>query len=202
MSGGGAGGRRVERVLFLDNFDSFTYNLVDEFEKRGVEVLVYRNDVTLAQLERVAGSLRPGLLVISPGPATPVRAGVCIDAVRCFTGRLPIFGVCLGLQVIVEAFGGRVGRAPEPVHGKVSTVTHDGRGLFRGLPSPLAVGRYHSLAALELPGDLEVSARCGELVMAVRHRQHPVFGVQFHPESILTPLGGAMIDRLLAGHGE
>jgi anthranilate synthase/aminodeoxychorismate synthase-like glutamine amidotransferase len=141
---------------------------------------------------------QPGLLVISPGPSTPARAGVCLEAVLTLAGRLPIFGVCLGHQVIVEAFGGRVDRAPLPVHGKASSVTHDGAGLFAGLASPIAVGRYHSLVGVEIPAALEVTARCEDLVMALRHRELPIVGVQFHPESILTPAGGLLIENALA----
>ncbi|MBM4119257.1 aminodeoxychorismate/anthranilate synthase component II [bacterium] len=185
-------------VLMIDNFDSFTYNLVDEFAKRGARVLVYRASVSLADLEAVIADEAPDLMVISPGPSTPGKAGVGLEAVRALAGRLPIFGVCLGHQVIIEAFGGRVGRAPLPVHGKASPVTHEGRGLFAGLESPMAVGRYHSLVGLEIPAELEVTARCGKLVMALAHKTLPLVGVQFHPESILTPTGGLLIENALA----
>jgi len=185
-------------VLFIDNFDSFTYNLVDEFEKRGARVRVYRNTLALEELEDVVASESPRLLVISPGPSTPARAGICIEAVRVLAGRVPIFGVCLGHQVIVEAYGGRVDRAPLPVHGKASSITHDGKGLFAGLASPMAVGRYHSLVGVEIPPVLEVSARTDELVMGLRHRDLPVEGVQFHPESILTPAGGGLVENAMA----
>ncbi len=185
------------KILFLDNFDSFSWNLVDEFEKRGHEVLVYRNDVSLEQLRVVEAEAEPKLLVISPGPSTPGRAGVCTEALLEFSKRMPVFGVCLGLQVMVEAWGGQVGRAPEVVHGKASAVTHDSRGVFDGLSSPMAVGRYHSLVGLDIPEALEVSADLDGLVMAARHRVLPVEGVQFHPESILTPTGGLIIDRVL-----
>jgi len=185
-------------ILFLDNFDSFSWNLVDEFEKRGHDVLVYRNDVRLERLKQVEAEAKPRLLVISPGPSTPARAGVCTEALLHFAPRMSVFGVCLGLQIMVEAWGGRVGRAPKPVHGKASAVEHDGRGLFEGLPSPMAVGRYHSLVGLDVPEVLEVSARVDGLVMAVRHRVLPGRGVQFHPESLLTPAGGLLIERVLA----
>ena len=184
-------------VLFIDNFDSFTYNLVDEFAKRDAEVLVYRNDVRLSELERIVADESPALLVISPGPSTPARAGVCIEAVKAFAGRLPIFGVCLGHQVMIEAYGGRVDRAPLPMHGKTSWVEHDGKGIFAGLPQPMAVGRYHSLVGVEIPDELEVCARTGDIVMGIRHRSLPLVGVQFHPESILTPAGGMMVERLM-----
>jgi len=186
------------KVLFIDNFDSFTYNLVDEFAKRGAEVLVYRNDIALSDCVGIVTAERPDLLVVSPGPATPARAGVCLEAVRELAGKLPIFGVCLGHQVIVEVFGGRVDRAPLPVHGKANLVEHDARTLFAGLPSPMAVGRYHSLVGVEIPTCLEISARCGDIVMGLRHETLAIEGVQFHPESILTPEGGRLIENLIA----
>ena len=189
---------KTPTVLMIDNFDSFTYNLVDEFEKRDVRVLVYRNDIALDELEDVVAEARPQLLVISPGPSTPARAGVCIPALRALAGRLPIFGVCLGHQAIIEAYGGRVDRAPLPVHGKASRITHDGTGLFAGLESPMAVGRYHSLVGVRMPDELTVTARCEDLVMALAHRTLPIVGVQFHPESILTPSGGLLIENALA----
>ncbi len=184
-------------ILFIDNFDSFTYNLVDEFAKREAQVSVYRNDIALTELDRIVGDTEPALLIISPGPSTPARAGVCLEAVKSFAGRLPIFGVCLGHQVIIEAFGGRVDRAPLPMHGKTSWVDHDGKGIFTGLPQPMAVGRYHSLVGVEIPDVLEVSARTDEIVMGLRHKELPVAGVQFHPESILTPTGGLMVENLM-----
>ncbi len=186
------------RVLFIDNFDSFTYNLVDEFEKRGAEVRVHRNDITLPALLSVVEELAPDLLVISPGPSTPARAGICLEAVAALAGKLPIFGVCLGHQVIIEAYGGRVGRAPLPVHGKANDLEHDGEGIFAGLANPMAVGRYHSLVGLEVPELLDVTARTGEIVMALRHPSLPIVGVQFHPESILTPAGGLLIENVMA----
>ncbi len=186
------------RVLFIDNFDSFTYNLVDEFEKRGAEVRVHRNDITLPALLSVVEELAPDLLVISPGPSTPARAGICLEAVAALAGKLPIFGVCLGHQVIIEVYGGRVGRAPLPVHGKASDLEHDGEGIFAGLANPMAVGRYHSLVGLEVPELLDVTARTGEIVMALRHSSLPLVGVQFHPESILTPAGGLLIENVMA----
>lgn len=187
------------KILLLDNFDSFSYNVVDEFEKRGANVLVYRNDVSLSLLQRVEQAEKPQLVVVSPGPSTPARAGVCLEAVRYFATRIPVFGICLGHQVIIEAFGGVVARAPEPVHGKAGAVRHDGKGIFDGLPNPLKVGRYHSLVGVKIPPDLTVCGSIRDLVMAVRHRTLPVAGVQFHPESILTPGGGLMIEALLEG---
>jgi anthranilate synthase component 2 len=186
------------KVLFIDNFDSFTYNLVDDFCKRRCAAKVYRADTPLEQLRRVAQRFDPDLLVISPGPGTPDTAGVSLSAIDSFHGRLPVFGVCLGHQAIVQYFGGRVGRAPEPVHGKPSKVTHNGEGIFAGVENPLHAGRYHSLLAYDVPECLEVTAELEGLVMAVRHRSLPVFGVQFHPESILTPAGGRIIENVLA----
>ena len=186
-------------VLCVDNFDSFVFNLVDEFARRGCGVAVWRNDVgaaeVLALAERIDG---PALVVLSPGPGTPARAGCCVELVRRAPPTLPIFGVCLGHQAIVEACGGAVGRAGEVVHGKASPVRHAGNGLFAGLEDPMKVGRYHSLVGTIVPAELAVTARIGELVMAVEHVARPLAGVQFHPESILTPRGGALIDNVVA----
>ncbi|MDH7599847.1 MAG: aminodeoxychorismate/anthranilate synthase component II [Sedimentisphaerales bacterium] len=188
----------MKTVLFIDNFDSFTYNLVDDFCKRGCLTKVYRSSIELEELKQIADQIKPDLLVISPGPGTPRSAGVSMAAVEYFKGRLPIFGVCLGHQVIVECFGGKVGHAPEPVHGKPSRITHTGRGIFAGIENPMQVGRYHSLVATKIPDCLEVTAEFEGLVMAVEHKQYPILGVQFHPESILTPAGGRLIENLLA----
>jgi anthranilate synthase component II len=176
-------------ILLVDNYDSFTYNLAHLFGELGADVVVRRNDAP--DLER----LRPSALVVSPGPGRPPERVVAL--VR--ETRVPILGVCLGHQAIVEAFGGEIGAARELVHGKACTVRHDGRGLFAGLPGELEVGRYHSLAATSIPDVLEVSATSddGE-VMAVRHRELPVDGVQFHPESVLTPLGREIARNFLA----
>ncbi|MHC4511986.1 MAG: anthranilate synthase component II [Planctomycetota bacterium] len=178
------------KVLFIDNFDSFTYNLVDDFSKRNCQTKVYRADTDLEELKRVADEFGPDLLVISPGPGTPDMAGVSLEAVGCFKDRLPILGVCLGHQVIVQYFGGRIGHAPEPMHGKPSRITHNGKDIFAGVENPLQAGRYHSLCALELPDCLEKTA---EFEGAL-----PIFGVQFHPESILTPAGGKLIENALS----
>jgi len=186
------------KVLFIDNFDSFTYNLVDDFCKRNCDAKVYRADTALEELARVAGELEPDLLVISPGPGTPDTAGVSLAAVDYFKDKLPIFGVCLGHQVIVQYFGGKVGHAPKPMHGKPSRITHNGQGVFAGAENPLQAGRYHSLCALELPDCLEITADFEGVVMGVRHKELPIFGVQFHPESILTPAGGMIIENILS----
>jgi anthranilate synthase/aminodeoxychorismate synthase-like glutamine amidotransferase len=186
------------RLLLIDNYDSFTYNLVQAFLVLGAEVTVYRND---ALTPAAAAALTPSHLCISPGPGTPYDAGVSMDMIRAFAGRIPVLGVCLGHQSIVEVFGGKVVRAGRLMHGKTSPVTHDSRTLFAGLPQPCEVGRYHSLIAApdSLPPVLEVSARTPEgEIMGVRHRQLNVEGVQFHPESILTPDGPQLLQNFLA----
>jgi anthranilate synthase/aminodeoxychorismate synthase-like glutamine amidotransferase len=190
-------------LLLIDNYDSFTYNLVQAFLVLGAEVQVYRNDAITPSAAR---NLSPSHLCISPGPGTPYDAGVSMDMIRAFAGSIPVFGVCLGHQSIVEVFGGKVVRAGRLMHGKTSLVEHDGRGLFAGLPQPCEVGRYHSLIAApeSLPAHLEVTARTPEgEIMGVRHRTLMVEGVQFHPESILTPDGPALMKNFLElGAGE
>lgn len=184
-------------VLFIDNYDSFSYNLVDELRSRGAHVDVWRNRITAGDAIEIAESMpQPRLIVLSPGPGAPREAGCCIELVRMACARVPLFGVCLGLQAITEAFGGVVASAGEIVHGKSALVTHDGYGLLDGIPSPFRAARYHSLAATSLPDDLLVTATTGSTVMAIEHRTFPLAGVQFHPESILTPTGGAVIDNL------
>jgi anthranilate synthase/aminodeoxychorismate synthase-like glutamine amidotransferase len=185
------------KVLFIDNFDSFTYNLVDDFCKRDCVARIYRADTKLTDLKEVAEEFEPDLLVISPGPGTPATAGVTLEAIGYFKDKVPIFGVCLGHQAIVECFGGKIGHAPEPVHGKPSRVTHNEKDIFAGVENPLQAGRYHSLCALKLPDCLEQTAEFEGINMGVRHRQLPIFGVQFHPESILTPAGGRVIENVL-----
>ncbi|HKF97568.1 MAG TPA: aminodeoxychorismate/anthranilate synthase component II [Steroidobacteraceae bacterium] len=185
------------RLLLIDNYDSFTYNLVQAFLVLGAEVEVYRND---ALTPGAARALAPSHLCISPGPGTPRDAGVSMDMIREFAGSIPVLGVCLGHQSIVEVFGGEVVRAGRLMHGKTSLVRHDGRTLFVGRSQPCEVGRYHSLIAepARLPAVLEVSARTDEgEIMAVRHRTLTVEGVQFHPESILTPEGPQMLGHFL-----
>ena len=183
------------RVLVIDNYDSFTYNLVQYLGELGAELEVVRNDRATVDV-LLAG--RPDRLVISPGPCTPAEAGVSIEAVRAFAeAGVPLLGVCLGHQALVEAFGGRIVRG-EPVHGKDAAVEHDGRSIYTGLPSPLVVGRYHSLVAdPELPSELVRTASFEGVVMGVRHRALPAEGVQFHPESVLTPDGKAMLANFL-----
>lgn len=187
------------KILFIDNFDSFTYNLVDEFVKRGHSVLTYRNDVSLSHTGDVIRAQKPGMIVLSPGPGTPREAGICMELVRKYHKEVPIFGICLGHQAIVEAFGGTVGRAGETLHGKTSLIFHDGTGLYNGVSNPFVAGRYHSLAAHEVPSCLEVTAKTENgTVMGVRHRNYMVHGVQFHPESILTPEGGKIIENMIS----
>jgi anthranilate synthase/aminodeoxychorismate synthase-like glutamine amidotransferase len=188
---------RNRKCLFIDNFDSFTYNLVDDFCKRDCQAKVYRADTPLEVLKKVADDFKPDLLVISPGPGTPASAGVTLEAIGYFKDKLPILGVCLGHQAIVEYFGGKIGHAPEPVHGKPSRVTHNEKDLFAGVENPLQAGRYHSLCALTLPDCLEPTAEFEGINMGIKHKQLLIFGVQFHPESILTPSGGKIIENIL-----
>jgi anthranilate synthase/aminodeoxychorismate synthase-like glutamine amidotransferase len=191
------------KLLLIDNYDSFTYNLVQAFLVLGADVRVFRNDaIDIA----AAKALQPTHLCISPGPGTPYDAGVSMDMIRAFAGQIPVFGVCLGHQSITEVFGGKVVRAGRLMHGKTSPVNHDGRTLFAGLSQPCEVGRYHSLIAQpeSLPPVLEVSARTPEgEIMGIRHKELMVEGVQFHPESVLTPEGPTLMGNFLKfRHGE
>ena len=184
-------------ILVIDNYDSFTYNLVQYLGELGAELTVRRNDqMTVTEIE----SLAPERIVISPGPKTPTEAGICLDVIKTFSGRVPILGVCLGHQAIGQAFGGRVIRAPELMHGKTSLVSHDGKTIFAGLPSPFSATRYHSLIVEResLPACLEISATAPDgLIMGLRHRTMKVEGVQFHPESILTEVGKDLLANFL-----
>lgn len=185
------------RLLLIDNYDSFTYNLVQAFLVLGAEVLVHRNDqITIEQAE----ALKPTHLCISPGPGTPHDAGVSMKMIEHFAGKLPIFGVCLGHQSLVEVFGGKVVRAGRLMHGKTSPVNHDGKGILAGMSNPFEAGRYHSLIAAPetIPEVLEVTARTPEgEIMGVRHKKYAIEGVQFHPESILTPEGPTLMGNFL-----
>jgi anthranilate synthase component 2 len=183
------------RVVVIDNYDSFTYNLVHLFEQLGAEVVTFRNDELTIDEAVALGADR---LVVSPGPGRPEDAGASVELVRRLGPSTRSLGVCLGHQAIVSAFGGEIGPAKALLHGKSSRITHDGRGVYEGLPGELEVGRYHSLAATRVPETLEVTSRTedGE-IMGVRHREHPVEGVQFHPESVLTPLGARMAENFL-----
>jgi anthranilate synthase/aminodeoxychorismate synthase-like glutamine amidotransferase len=188
-------------IFVLDNYDSFTYNLVQYLGELGAQVEVRRNDqITIAEIE----ALRPARIVVSPGPCTPQEAGISIELIRHFAGKVPLLGVCLGHQAMGAAFGGRVVRAPYLMHGKTSPIEHDARTIFRGLPSPMTATRYHSLIVAEegLPAELEISAFTRErdgarVIMGLRHRRFPVEGVQFHPESVLTEAGKQLINNFL-----
>ena len=184
-------------ILVIDNYDSFTYNLVQYLGELGAELTVRRNDqIAVADIKR----LRPVRIVISPGPKTPNEAGICLDVIKTFSGRIPILGVCLGHQAIGQAFGGRVIRAPHLMHGKTSLVSHDGKTIFAGLPNPFTATRYHSLIVEResLPACLEISATSPDgLIMGLRHQTMKVEGVQFHPESILTEVGKTLLANFL-----
>ena len=188
---------RTPRVALVDNYDSFTYNLFQYLSELGAEVMVHRHDaIDVAGLD----ALTPTHLVISPGPKTPDEAGISVEAIRHFAGVVPVLGVCLGHQAIGQAFGGTVIRGEAPVHGKTSEITHDGKTLFAGIENPMTATRYHSLIVdRDLPDELEVSAWCdGDVIMGLRHKELPVEGVQFHPESILTAAGKRLLANFLA----
>ena len=190
------------KVLMIDNFDSFTYNLVQGFRARGAEVIVFRNNaITIEQ----AQALRPTHLVISPGPGRPTDAGVSMPLIQKFAPEIPILGVCLGHQCIVEAFGGKIVYAQQLMHGKTSIIQHDQATIFTNLDNPMVAGRYHSLAAdiTSLPKNLDISATTEDNeIMAVRDKAYPIEGVQFHPESILTPLGEKLMHNFLQQENE
>jgi anthranilate synthase/aminodeoxychorismate synthase-like glutamine amidotransferase len=196
------GGRTRPRLLLIDNYDSFTYNLVQAFLELGADVRVHRNDeIDVA----TARAISPTHLCISPGPGVPSEAGVSEEMIRALAGRIPILGVCLGHQALVEVYGGAIVRAQRLMHGKASNVLHDGRGLYAGLPNPFRAGRYHSLIALreEVPDAFEVTAWTTEgEVMGVRHKSLALEGVQFHPESILTPEGPRLLRAFLSNGGQ
>jgi len=189
-------------ILVIDNYDSFTYNLVQYIGELGNEVAVHRNnEITLGEIE----AMHPDRIVISPGPCTPREAGISLDVIRRFAGQMPILGVCLGHQAIGEAYGGKVVRAANLMHGKTSSVEHDGKTVFRNIPSPITATRYHSLIVDEksLPDELEISATCRDrdgtrVIMGLRHRKFPVEGVQFHPESVLTDQGKQLVRNFLS----
>lgn len=185
------------QLLVIDNFDSFTYNLVQYLGELGAEQNVVRNNaITLAEIEALA----PDGIVISPGPGMPDSAGICLDLIRKFSGAIPILGVCLGHQAIAQAFGGKIVRASELMHGKTSLIHHDNKNVFANLPNPFTATRYHSLVAAPqaLPGCLQVTARTENgMIMGVAHKTHPVIGVQFHPESILTECGMQLLENFL-----
>jgi anthranilate synthase/aminodeoxychorismate synthase-like glutamine amidotransferase len=190
--------REIQMIVMIDNYDSFTYNLVQCISQLGGEVMVYRNDAITAD---DIGAMKPEMIVVSPGPCTPTEAGISIETIRRFHRHIPILGVCLGHQAIGQAFGGRVIRAERVMHGKTSPVSHDGKTVFTDIPNPFTAGRYHSLIVERktLPDCLEISAETADgEIMGLRHRSLPVEGIQFHPESVLTPSGMAIIGNFLS----
>ncbi|AMH19003.1 anthranilate synthase component II [Hafnia paralvei] len=184
-------------ILLLDNIDSFTYNLVDQLRSSGHRVVIYRNQIPAEVIINKLTEMENPVLMLSPGPGTPSEAGCMPELLNKLRGKLPIIGICLGHQAIVEAYGGHVGQAGEILHGKASLVEHDGEGMFSGLPSPLPVARYHSLVGSQIPAGLTVNASFNGMVMAVRHDEERVCGFQFHPESILTTQGARLLEQTL-----
>ncbi len=185
-------------ILLIDNFDSFSFNLVDAFAATGADIDIYRNTISADKALEITKAKRSALIVLSPGPGSPDQAGCCIELIQRAAGHVPIFGVCLGHQAMVRAFGGTVGSVGAIVHGKKSRIRHAGHPMFAGLPIEIEVGRYHSLMALRMPNQLLSIADCGDIVMALAHRTLPVYGVQFHPESILTTFGQKILSNLMA----
>lgn len=189
-------GKTAARVLVIDNYDSFTYNLVQMFMEYDLDIRVFRSD--RIDLEKIA-ALAPDYILVSPGPKDPARAGISVPVIRRFHRHVPILGVCLGMQCLNEAFGGQTRRAPVPVHGKVSRVIHDSRFLFQGIPSPFTVARYHSLMVDDIPPELSITARSEDgVIMGLSHPQYPLHGVQFHPESFLTREGFRIVENYLS----
>jgi anthranilate synthase component 2 len=185
-------------ILLIDNVDSFTYNLVDQLRSSGHNVVIYRNQIPADVIIEKLSQLEKPVLVLSPGPGTPSEAGCMPELLKRLRGQLPIIGICLGHQAIVENYGGFVGQAGEILHGKASSVTHDNEAMFAGMNNPLPVARYHSLVGSQIPEGLTVNARFGDMVMAVRHEEDRVCGFQFHPESILTSQGARLLEQTLA----
>ena len=185
----------MANILFLDNFDSFTYNLVDQFRVLGHQVKVYRNNCDLEQIVQTALNTPNTVLALSPGPGTPQEAGILLPLIQRLKNTIPIIGICLGHQALIEAFGGKVVHAGEVLHGKVSKINHDGQAMFRDITNPMPVARYHSLMGSELPDELIVNADYNGIVMALRHRNLPICGFQFHPESILTVQGSKLLEQ-------
>ena len=186
------------KVLFIDNFDLFTYNLMDEFTKRNCEVVVYRNDIDAKIVENTIKKFKPGLIVISSGPGNPSNSGNSLNIIRGYAGKIPIIGIGLGFQCIIEAFGGSVDRSPEIMHGKVSEVSHDGKTIFKRLENPFSAGIYTSMSSANIPYTLEVSARDeNDRVMGIRHKECFIEGLQLHPDSVLTPSGSLIIENII-----
>lgn len=182
-------------IVFLDNFDSFTYNLVDQFRALGHQVQVYRNDCDIKVLEQAATRQSDTILALSPGPGNPSEAGILLPLIKTLTGKVPMIGICLGHQALIEAFGGKVVHAGEVMHGKVSAIRHDAQAMFAGLANPMPVARYHSLMGTELPQELIANAEYQGIIMAIRHKTLPICGFQFHPESILTVQGAKLLEN-------
>lgn len=185
-------------ILLLDNFDSFTYNLVDQLRSFGHHVVVYRNNLPVETLTERLSSMENPVLMLSPGPGAPADAGSMPGLLKAMRGKVPIIGICLGHQAIVESYGGIVGQAGEILHGKASAISHDGQAMFSGLPNPLPVARYHSLVGSNIPADITVNATFNGMVMAIRNDEDKVCGFQFHPESILTTQGAKLLEQTLA----
>lgn len=188
----------ASKIVLIDNFDSFTYNLVDQFRSSGHEVTIFRNSTDVKVVEdAIVKNEGHGVLVLSPGPGHPRDAGCMPALIEKYRGRVPVIGICLGHQAIIEAYGGTVGNANEVFHGKASFIDHDGSGMFAGLPNPLQVARYHSLAGTKIPDSLNVVARMDETVMGVLNQKDRVCGFQFHPESVMTPQGMTLLENTL-----
>ncbi|OOF80961.1 anthranilate synthase component II [Rodentibacter ratti] len=185
----------MANILFLDNFDSFTYNLVDQFRVLGHQVKIYRNDCDLAQLIESALNTPETILALSPGPGTPAEAGILLPLIERLKNHVPIIGICLGHQALIQAFGGKVVHAGEVLHGKVSKITHDGEAMFKDLVNPMLVARYHSLMGQDLPQEFIINAQYNGIIMAIRHRELPICSFQFHPESILTVQGSQLLQQ-------
>lgn len=187
----------TKKIILIDNYDSFVHLLADEFKNRHCDVKIFRNSITLESCLNMLEQEKPNGLVFSPGPGAPEEALLCLNLLDQAPKHLPILGICLGHQCLVHYYGGTVARAKKVLHGKMSNLTHQGEGIFKNLPELMTVGRYHSLSAAYLPEGLKVIAKSGEEVMAVAHKTLPRFGVQFHPESVLTPLGGKIIENFI-----
>ncbi len=187
----------MANIVFIDNFDSFTYNLVDQFRSLGHKVTIYRNHIAADTIQTAVEALEQPVIVLSPGPGTPSEAGVMPEILQRLKGKVPMIGICLGHQAIVEAYGGTVAGAGEIVHGKVSMMEHQQHALYQGLPSPLAIARYHSLVATHVSEQLTVTAEVDGLVMSVVHEQDKICGFQFHPESIMTTQGATLLENAI-----
>lgn len=187
----------MANIVFIDNFDSFTYNLVDQFRSLGHQVTIYRNHIAADTIQNAVEALEQPVIVLSPGPGAPSEAGVMPEILKRLKGKVPMIGICLGHQAIVEAYGGTVAGAGEIVHGKVSMMEHQNHALYQGLPSPLAIARYHSLVATHVSEELTVTAEVDGLVMSVVHEQDKVCGFQFHPESIMTTQGATLLESAI-----